>query len=51
MLHGRSAWWSEGSNAVPASLRIDIGLPDAQCFAGLLDAGCPGWQTVIVLRP
>jgi type VI secretion system protein ImpM len=50
---GSSAWWSEGSDAVPASLRVGAGLPDAQRFASLLDAAClgAGWQTVVALRP
>lgn len=47
---GRGAWWSEGSEAVPPTLRVSIGLPDAQQFAGLLDAACPGWPTVVPLR-
>jgi type VI secretion system protein ImpM len=47
---GSCAWWSEGSDAVPASLRIGAGLPDAQCFAGLRDPACPGWRLVVGLR-
>ncbi|MGU7775886.1 type VI secretion system-associated protein TagF [Burkholderia sp. MR1-5-21] len=46
---GQCAWWSEGSDAVPATLRIGAGLPDAAQFAGLLDASCPGWETVVAL--
>ncbi|HEV3425608.1 MAG TPA: type VI secretion system-associated protein TagF [Paraburkholderia sp.] len=46
---GRSVWWSEGSAAVPASLRVTHGLPDAPSFAALLDAAVPGWQSVVAL--
>lgn len=47
---GCSVWWSEGSAAVPASLRVAAGLPDAPRFAGLLDAAYPGWPPVVALR-
>jgi type VI secretion system protein ImpM len=46
---GRCAWWTEGSDAVPPTLRVAAGLPDARQFAGLLDAACPGWETVTAL--
>lgn len=49
MTPGSSGWWSEGSVAVPASLRIGRGLPDAPRFTALLDAAAPGWQTAIPL--
>ncbi|WP_207000311.1 type VI secretion system-associated protein TagF [Trinickia mobilis] len=47
---GASTWWSEGSDAVPPSLRTGTGLPDGKRFTGLLDAACPGWPTVVALR-
>ncbi|WP_179401422.1 type VI secretion system-associated protein TagF [Burkholderia guangdongensis] len=46
---GRCAWWTEGSDAVPPTLRVAAGLPDARQFAALLDAACPGWETVAAL--
>lgn len=45
------AWWSEGSDAVPASLLVGPALPDGQRFAGLLDTANVGWESVVKLRP
>lgn len=49
VLPGQCAWWTEGSDAVPSTLRVASGLPGARQFTGLLDAGCPGWETVVAL--
>lgn len=47
---GESLWWSEGSDAVPATLRVTAGLLDGPHFADLLDAVQAPWQTAIALR-
>ncbi|MFL9995062.1 type VI secretion system-associated protein TagF [Paraburkholderia sediminicola] len=46
MTPARSAWWSDGSDAVPGTLRIGAGLPDERRFASLLDVPCPGWEWI-----
>lgn len=40
-------WWSDGSGRVPASVLVTDGLPRAEAYAGLLDAGqgAAAWQT------
>lgn len=45
-----SIWWSEGSDAVAATLRVCAGLLDGPCFADLLDAAQAPWQAAIALR-
>jgi type VI secretion system protein ImpM len=50
MTPGASAWWTEGSDAVPASLRIGVGLLDGPHFADLLDCADAAWQSVVPLR-
>ncbi|HEX7936809.1 MAG TPA: type VI secretion system-associated protein TagF [Paraburkholderia sp.] len=40
----RSAWWSNGSDTMPPTLRIAAGLPDEQCFASLLDTADAQWE-------
>jgi type VI secretion system protein ImpM len=47
---GSSAWWTQGSSAVPASLLCGRGLPDGERFVGLLDDARSGWQSVVKLR-
>lgn len=47
---GESMWWSEGSAAVPAALRISAGLLDGPRFADLLDVAQAPWRTAIALR-
>ncbi|SEJ19362.1 type VI secretion system-associated protein TagF [Paraburkholderia diazotrophica] len=47
---GSSAWWTQGSSAVPASLLCGRGLPDGERFVGLLDEARSGWQRVVKLR-
>lgn len=47
---GTSVWWTEGSDAVPATLRVAAGLLDGPRFAGLLDAAGGTWQRVEPLR-
>ncbi|WP_109477189.1 type VI secretion system-associated protein TagF [Paraburkholderia sp. C35] len=45
-----SAWWTQGSGAVPASLLAGPGLPDGERFVGLLDSTRSGWTSVVELR-
>lgn len=47
---GTSVWWTEGSDEVPATLRIGAGLLDGPRFADLLDRADAAWQTVVPLR-
>lgn len=47
---GSGAWWTQGSSAVPASLRSGRGLPDGARFVGLLDDAGSGWKSVMKLR-
>jgi type VI secretion system protein ImpM len=47
---GLSLWWTEGSDAVPATLRVGAGLLDGPRFAGLLDQADAVWQAVVPLR-
>lgn len=47
---GASAWWTEGSEAVPATLRVGAGLLDGPRFAGLLDSADGAWPRVEPLR-
>ncbi|WP_028217629.1 type VI secretion system-associated protein TagF [Paraburkholderia oxyphila] len=47
---GESMWWSEGSDVVPATLRIGAGLLDGPRFADLLDVAQAPWRTAIALR-
>lgn len=49
MTPGCSAWWSDGSDAVPPTLRITRGLLDERCFASLLDTASPEWEWVGIL--
>ncbi|HWU77067.1 MAG TPA: type VI secretion system-associated protein TagF [Rhodanobacter sp.] len=41
-------WWTRGAGRVPASVLITRGLPQAEAYAGFLDAshGAAPWQTV-----
>ncbi len=44
----RCLWWTEGSGRVPASVLVTEGLPRAEAYAGLLDAGqgAAAWHTL-----
>lgn len=46
---GESLWWSEGSDAVPATLRIAAGLCDGPRFADLLDVAQAPWRKIVHL--
>jgi type VI secretion system protein ImpM len=46
---GESLWWSEGSDAVPATLRIAAGLLDESRFADLLDVAQAPWRKIVQL--
>lgn len=41
-------WWTEGSGRVPAGVLVTDGLPRAEAYAGLLDAGqgAAAWRTL-----
>lgn len=41
-------WWTDGAGRVPASVLVTDGLPQAEAYAGLLDAGqaASAWRTV-----
>jgi hypothetical protein len=41
-------WWTDGAGRVPASVLVIDGLPRAEAYAGLLDAGqgAAAWQTL-----
>lgn len=47
---GTGAWWSDGSEAVPASLLAGPGLPDPPRFATLFDPAGDAWPTQVALR-
>jgi type VI secretion system protein ImpM len=47
---GSSAWWTEGSSAVPPALLGGPGLPDGERFVGLLGEAPNGWQSIVKLR-
>lgn len=47
---GCGAFWTEGSDACPASLRSDAGLPDGARFTSMLDPGPATWRSVVSLR-
>ena len=44
---GHAIWWSDGSPAVPASVRISAGTVSGLQLASLLDVGGPEWEAVI----
>lgn len=44
---GHAIWWSDGSRAVPASVRISSGTVTGLQFASLLDVGTEEWESVI----
>jgi type VI secretion system protein ImpM len=47
---GTGVWWSDGSDAVPASLLAGPGLPEPPRFAALFDADAGAWPTMLALR-
>jgi type VI secretion system protein ImpM len=44
---GHAIWWSDGSPAVPASVRISAGAVTGLQLASLLDVGMEEWASVI----
>jgi type VI secretion system protein ImpM len=44
---GHAIWWSDGSPAVPASVRVSAGAVTGLQVASLLDVGTEEWESVI----
>jgi type VI secretion system protein ImpM len=44
---GHAIWWSDGSPAVPASVRVSAGTVTGLQLASLLDVGTEEWESVI----